>query len=103
MTTDEKISIVSLMADEKDEKTLLAYLNLAKSAVLRRAYPFDTAKTEVPLQYEQAEIEIAVYLLNKRGAEGEQSHSENGVSRSYESAGIPPSMLSAIIPMVGVL
>ena len=48
------------------------------------------------------ETKDAVYLLNKRGAEGETAHSENGISRSYESADIPESMLSGIIPFAGV-
>ena len=42
-------------------------------------------------------------MLNKRGAEGQTSHSENGISRSYENADIPESMLKSIIPFCGVL
>jgi hypothetical protein len=49
------------------------------------------------------QIEIAVYLYNKQGAEGEIGHSENGTSRSYESASIPPSILSDISPIVRVV
>ena len=35
------------------------------------------------------QIEIAVYLYNKQGAEGQTAHSENGISRTYESADVP--------------
>jgi hypothetical protein len=42
-------------------------------------------------------------MLNKRGAEGEITHTENGVSRQYEDGDIPPSLLRRIVPMAGVL
>ena len=47
--------------------------------------------------------DIDVALLNKRGAEGETAHSENGVSRSYEDGDIPPTLLRRILPMAGVI
>ena len=40
-------------------------------------------------------------MLNKRGAEGEVSHTENGISRTYEKADIPTSMLRTIVPHCG--
>lgn len=49
------------------------------------------------------QVEIAAYMLNKRGAEGETAHSENGVSRSYEDGDIPATLLRRITPMAGVL
>lgn len=56
--------------------------------------------TEVEVQYMTIQIRIAVELYSKRGAEGEFSHSENGISRMYEKADVSPSLLSQIIPMV---
>jgi len=49
------------------------------------------------------QLEIATYLLNKRGAEGQTAHSENGISRSYESADVPSSMLNQIVPHCGII
>lgn len=99
-----KIDELRGMIDTKeDDSTLLAYLHIAESAVLERKYPYDPSATCVPPRYEGRVLEIAAYLLNKRGAEGQTSHSENGVSRSYESASIPESMLSDITPCVGVI
>ena len=69
----------------------------------RRAYPFDPSIMEVPEQYSYLQVEIATYLLNKRGGEGELSHSENGISRSYENGDVPESMMRQIVPMAGVL
>jgi hypothetical protein len=57
----------------------------------------------VPDKYATNQVEIACYLLNKRGAEGETYHSENGINRSYENADVPESMLSRVLPFAGVL
>ena len=103
MTEQQKIEIVSAMAGEANEVTVSAYLSLAASKILRKAYPFDTEVSEVPKQYESIQIEITVYLLNKRGAEGQTAHIENGVSATYGSADVPAAMLRGVIPLVGVL
>lgn len=104
MTQAEKLKLLKAMVGESDsEEVLLAYLNIAGGKILNRAYPFCTDETEVPNRYDFLHCEIAAYLLNKRGAEGQTGHSENGISRSYESADVPESMLSAVTPMVGVL
>ena len=104
MTQAEKLKLLRAMVGESDtEEVLLAYLNIAGSKILNRAYPYGTEETEVPSRYDFLQCEIAAYMLNKRGAEGQTSHSENGISRSYESADVPESLLGAVTPMVGVL
>ena len=104
MTQTEKLKLLKAMVGESDtEEVLLAYLDIAGRKILNRAYPYGTDETEVPVRYDFLQCEIAAYLLNKRGAEGQTAHSENGISRSYESADVPESMLGAITPMVGVI
>ena len=104
MTQAEKLQLLKAMVGESDtEEVLLAYLNIAGRKILNRAYPFGTDETEVPCRYDFLQCEIAAYLLNKRGAEGQTGHSENGISRSYESADVPESLLGAVTPTVGVL
>ncbi len=104
MTHEEKLQLLKAMVGESDtEEVLLAYLNIAGDKIINRAYPFGTDAPEVPKRYDFLQCEIAAYLLNKRGAEGQTSHSENGISRSYESADVPDSLLGAVTPMVGVL
>lgn len=103
MLDAEKIKLVKAMSGETDVDTVSAYLSLAGDKICRRAYPFDPSVTEVPEQYSLLQVEIAVYLLNKRGAEGEAAHSENGISRTYENGDVPTSMLRQIVPMCGVL
>ena len=103
MTDNEKVLILQTMTSESDYPTLLAYLSLAAETVLNRCFPFGSDKKEVPGKYCNKQIEIACYLLNKRGAEGQLSHTENGISRSYESASVPESMLKDITPFCGVI
>ena len=104
MTQEEKVQLLKAMVGESDtEEVLLAYLNIAGNKIINRAYPYDNEVTEVPSRYAFLQCEIAAYLLNKRGAEGQTSHSENGISRSYGSADVPEALLGAVTPNVGVM
>ena len=103
MTDAEKLKMVKAMTGETDEVTLSTYLSIAGNKVCRKAYPFDPTVTAVPDQYAHIQVEIAVYLLNKRGAEGQTAHSENGISRSYEDGDVPPTLLRDIVPFAAVM
>jgi hypothetical protein len=108
MTEVEKSSLLRVMVGQPNEgewsdEVLDSYLKIAGRKIINRAYPYDDTVTEVPRRYSYLQCDIANYLLNKRGAEGQTAHSENGVSRSYESADVPESMLGEVIPHVGVL
>ena len=103
MTDSEKKAMLMVITGEQDDTVLSTYLSLAASKVLTRAYPYDPTITEVPDRYAAVQVEIAAYMLNKRGAEGQTSHSENGVSRSYEDGDIPQTLLRQITPMVRVV
>jgi hypothetical protein len=102
MTSSQQMEILETMVDDTED-VLSTYLKLAGAKILAKAFPYNPEKTEVPAQYHYLQIEIAAYLLNKRGAEGQTSHSENGISRSYESADVPPSMLRTVTPCCGVI
>ena len=104
MSQTEKLTLLKAMVGSADsEEVLLAYLKIAGGKIMNRAYPYGTEETEVPARYEFLQCEIAAYLLNKRGAEGQTAHSENGISRSYESADVPESLLGAVTPTIGVI
>ena len=107
MTEAEKLSMLRVMVGQPNEgdwsdDVLTSYLAIAGQKIINRAFPYDDSVTEVPRRYSYLQCDIANYLLNKRGAEGQTAHSENGVSRSYESADVPESMLSEVVPHVGV-
>lgn len=104
MTDAEKLTILKSMLDSGDtttDETANAYLAAAEKAVINLAYPFGDGSELMPEKYDYEQIEIALYMLNKRGAEGETLHIEEGVHRSYEVADIPVSLRARITPQVG--
>ena len=104
MTQEEKLTALKAMVGSSDsDEVLSTYLDLAGSKIIAKAYPYQNDISEVPAQYAHLQVEIAAYMLNKRGAEGQVSHSENGITRSYENGDVPPSMLKAVVPHCGVV
>ena len=104
MTDTEKLTYLRAMVGGSDmDEVLSTYLVVAGKKIIARAYPYDDTVTEVPDKYDTLQCEIAAYLLNKRGAEGQTQHSENGITRSYENADVPASMLKVVTPHCGVI
>lgn len=102
MTREQKILYLSAMTEGMDEtnEILGIYLDIAGDKILNRMYPFkeDYTDLEVPDRYALVQLNIAVYLLNKRGAEGEIQHIENGIHRNYGSSDIPDALLKDVYP-----
>ncbi len=104
MTDAEKLAKLRLMLDEGDDTSdeiANAYLAAAEKAVLNLAFPFGNGTDVMPEKYEYEQIEIALYMLNKRGAEGELAHSEGGTTRTFETADIPVSLRCRITAKAG--
>lgn len=100
----EALDILKLrIPEEKSEEVLFDCLELAQGIILENRFPFGTDRTEIEPQYKSLQIRIAIDLYNKRGAEGETSHSENGVSRNYDGAWVSKQLLDEIIPKAEVL
>jgi hypothetical protein len=94
-------SLLDISGTDEDA-LLLTLLSISAQKILDRVYPYDSTVTEVPNRYAMKQVEIAVYLYNKRGAEGQTAHNENGINRTYESADVPESLMRGITPYVGV-
>lgn len=106
MTDSEKLARLEVLIspDVADSDLLTYLLEQAGGIVLNRRYPFGPPEgATVPAAYEHIQLQIAVELFAKMGAEGQTAHGENGISRSYEAADISPSLLKRIIPMVGTV
>ena len=108
MTEQEKLSALKALLgveDDKQDVILSQYLLMAQAAMADRLYPFSSEPLaeSIPSRYAPLQVEIAQFLYLKAGAEGQVAHSENGVSRSYKSDGIPESLLGRLTPFVGVL
>ena len=103
MTDTEKLLMLKTLIGNTrlSDDTLLVYLNMAGQKVIRRRYPAisDTQNYTVPKQYEDAQVELARNAVFKRGAEGQSSMADNGVSRVYESDDV---ILRRIVPCVHV-
>jgi len=97
----DRTTLKILVNDTTLDNTVLdAYLTQANYKILNRRYPFNTstekAACAMPEEYKPLWYELAATLISKRGAEGESSHNENGVSRSYRSE---TTILADVIPM----
>lgn len=104
MTDTEKIVMVKAMSDETDESIISAFLSMAGDAIINYVDPFHTSvKMDVIEQYASVQVKLAAYYINKRGWDFQSSHTENGVSRIYETGGIPSSMLKELTPKVGAV
>ena len=106
MNEKEKLEVLKSLVDVVDvtkDKALTVYLRISEQKILERLYPFNREGKTIPERYALRQCEIAAYLWNKRGAEGEVSHNENGINRTYENADVPASLLKGIIPFAEVL
>ena len=104
MTNEEKISKLAVLIspDTADERLLSLLLSQAEGIVLNKRYPFGPPEgATVDVRYEHIQLQIAVELFSKMGAEGQTAHNENGINRTYEAADVSASLLKRIIPICG--
>lgn len=93
---------LKLRTGEADEAVLSDCLDSAKAAILTRRFPFSEWPEDVEARYKDLQFRIAMDLYNRIGAEGQTAHSENGISRTFDSSWISDELLSEIVPKVGV-
>lgn len=82
-----------LGSPSESDEILQFYLDCAKDIICEIR---NTVLVES--QYSTIQIKMAVEMYNKRGAEGQTMHTENGITRMYEKADISPSLLMQITP-----
>lgn len=83
------------------EDDLAEELLFAKYAINDRLKVSDRTAS-IPEYYEGVQIELCMEAISKYGAEGEVAHSENGISRTYDSASrYSTATLNKIIPRFG--
>ena len=110
MTDSEKLTMIKTLLEDggempSDEK-LTAYLSIAKSEILAWIYhlvggvPEDV--TVVPSKYDQTQIYAVIAGYTQAGAEGEQTHIENGVHRHFRYAEMLDYIHNNVLPYVRV-
>lgn len=108
MTKAELVSKLQTILNAKDfnvtnsDKPLLEYeveRAIAEINKCRRFTP--TNDVLYDKKYESLIIPLCVSAFAKSGAEGQTSHTENGIVRNYTSGGdYPKDMLNGIIPLI---
>lgn len=88
---------------EADKPVLLILIQRAIRKVCAKRYPFgytDAEKETAVARYRDTVFAAAVYYWAKQGADGESSHGENGISRSYEKEN---DIYVDVVPMAKIL
>ena len=78
----------------------------AKALYLSLRFPYlpdDQLPTEVERRYLDWQYRAALEIYSKTGAEGQITHSENGISRTYDAGGLSKALLAEIVPVCGVV
>lgn len=104
MTNEQKIEKLKVLIspDTASENLLLYLLEQSEGIILNRRYPFGAPEgASLSPLHEQIQIRVALELFSKMGAEGQISHQENGVYRTWEAADVSPSLLKTIVPVCG--
>ena len=100
----DKTTIVQTLVGNLPEATsdlVAVYLVDAEDSILNRMYPFKRPEgAVVPTQYEMLQCKLAARYILRRGAEGETTHSENGIARSYGSVN-DEDLLREVMQIVG--
>lgn len=108
MTDAKKITIVNTLLGFAETNAIVSvYLDLAKQKIMSRLYPLgipsvDGVPVDIPEEYSYIQCQLASRLYLRRGGEGEITHNENGVSRTYGTVN-DEDILSQIIPYVEVM
>lgn len=108
MSVEELVNKLQIILVAKDfnvtdnDKQLLEYeveRAIAEINKCRRFKPTETVLYDK--KYESLIIPLCVSAFAKSGAEGQTSHTENGIVRNYTSGGdYPKDMLKGIIPLI---
>lgn len=93
---------------EATEAELEDVLMSAKDVILSRCFvsvssTSEAEKTLALVEHNEKVLNAAVVIYNMRGVEGQNSHSENGVARSYEDCAGMKTILQQIVPRCHVV
>lgn len=88
---------------EATEAELEDVFESAKDVILSRCFvsvssASDEDKALALVEHREKVLNAAVVIYNMRGVEGQNSHSENGIARSYEDCAGMKTILQQIVP-----
>lgn len=104
MDIDIEAMLRRRVGDLVDEETMLDYVMIAQHIILQRRYGLiDNYPDVFPDRYLITCFQIALYLINRDGSEGQLSHNEGGIVRTYKNANIPEDLLVDVTPYGDIL
>lgn len=91
---------VKILYPDANDANIELQLEMAKEFINDRRGFIPSDEMPIEDKYLNLQVLMTVEALSKQGAEGEKSHSDNGVNRSYEN-GSPYSdtLMNRIIPL----
>ena len=100
MTEIERLKV---RIPEATEAGLEDVLLSAKDVILSRCFVSVSSASEEDkalalIEHKEKVLDDAVVIYNMRGVEGQTSHSENGIARSYEDCAGMKTILQQIVP-----
>jgi len=101
-----KIMLDIESTDVTKDALLTIHLDMATSfiAIRRNSYDAESGDPVLETDYEFIQLMMSTESYSKMGAEGEETHSEAGIKRSYESGALySSSTIAMIIPKVRVI
>ena len=99
-----KIRLEIAGTDTSEDVLLQEWLDTAKEIILEYRYPYSSDPTQEVFEarYFGLQVDIAVERYSRMGAEGQITHTENGMQRQYSSSDISKELLGRITPKAGV-
>ena len=100
----EKMRVIILqdIEDNSQDDTFKVLLDEAKNMYLDLVYPFNHEISELPNERARNwQVRCAIELYNLDDKINVKSYSENGLSESYDKAGLSKDLLSALPPAHG--
>lgn len=89
MSPLERFKLLAGITDDSQDGLISTLLSDAADSVCDYI-----GREEVPARLVSVQVQLAVMAFNKRGAEGESSRSEGGISQSFD--GLPPELLARL-------
>jgi len=95
----DNIDRLKVLTGSEDESLLLELLSEAREAIMSRRFPYGDWPDDLEPQYLGLQVQIAEAIFDKIGGKYETSHTENGVSRTWGTGGIPQELILRVTPM----
>lgn len=103
LSDGDKVSLTRTLCGVEEgahDALLTSYLALARGRILALRNPFSAdpdAEAWEP-RYDTLQCEFAADMYNRRGAEGETSHTEGGITRKWGTDSVSRGLVQRVVP-----